>query len=179
MWKGGREGVELTEVMGVWTGRWVRILWLGIIRIRSSSNAPHLNLCSTLPGNRLQKINKRLAAERDDLAAQLTATTHRLNAAEASDRASKASLGELQARVSELQSASSELAATKGRLVAADEQLRLLEGVPQALSEAERERDLLRSKVRRVVYREDSEVLMWRISNGAFVQWLVPCLSSP
>ena len=116
---------------------------------------------------RLQKVNKKLAAEKDDLSAQLAAekdgfsaqlasSGQRLSAAEGAARDSsqaqlllQAQVSELQVRVSELQAASAELSETRRRLGVAEARLVQLEGVEVGLKEAERERDVLREKVRR------------------------------
>ena len=115
---------------------------------------------------RLQKVNKKLAAEKDDLSAQLAAEKdgfsaqlasagQRLSAAEGAARDSsqaqlllQAQVLELQARVSELQAASAELSETRKRLGVAEARLVQLDGVEVGLKEAERERDLLREKVK-------------------------------
>ena len=120
---------------------------------------------SVLKCHRLQKVNKKLAAEKDDLSAQLAAEKDgfsaqlasaglRLSTAEGAARDSsqaqlllQAQVSELQVRVSELQAASAELSETRRRLGVAEARLVLLEGVEVGLKEAERERDLLREKV--------------------------------
>ncbi len=57
---------------------------------------------------RLQKLNKKQAAERDDLSAQLAAATQRLSASEASDKAAKEGLKQMQAKVGGMGAARSE-----------------------------------------------------------------------
>ncbi|GAX78287.1 hypothetical protein CEUSTIGMA_g5729.t1 [Chlamydomonas eustigma] len=97
--------------------------------------------------DRLQKINKKLSSDKDDLTAQLTAVTHRLTASEASEKEKKDQIKQLQAKVTELQAATGELTALKKKLERVEGQLKATEGLKASLAVAEQERNHLRDKV--------------------------------
>ena len=90
--------------------------------LHTSTPPPHFHTPS-----RLQKINKKLAAEKDDLMAQLSSTTSALTAHQSK--------------------AVQEATDLNKKLKAAEAKAKQLELVAKALAEAERERDLLRDKV--------------------------------